>query len=76
MNQTKYAIKLCRQNLEFLNHKTSSMIQKLKVLVRKPEGKSHWGDPDIDGRIILIWIFRKLEGVVGTGWSWFRIRDG
>ena len=25
---------------------------------------------DVDGRIILRWIFRKLEGVVGTGWSW------
>jgi hypothetical protein len=22
------------------------------------------------------WIFRKLEGVVGTGWSWFRIGTG
>ena len=35
------------------------------VLVGKPEGKSHWGDQDVDGRIILRWIFRKLEGVVG-----------
>jgi hypothetical protein len=25
----------------------------------------HWGDPDVDGRIILRLIFRKLEGVVG-----------
>jgi hypothetical protein len=32
-----------------------------RVLVGKPEGKK-----DIDGRIILRWIFRKLEG--GTGW--------
>jgi hypothetical protein len=30
-------------------------------------------DPDVDERIILIWIFRKWEGVVGTGWSWLRI---
>jgi hypothetical protein len=29
--------------------------------------KSHWGDPHVDGRIILRWIFIKLEGVVGTG---------
>jgi len=29
--------------------------------------RDHWGDPDVDGRIILIWIFRKWEGVVGTG---------
>ena len=35
--------------------------------------RGHWGDQDVDGRIILRWIFRKLEGVVGTGWSWFRI---
>jgi len=27
----------------------------------------HWGDPDADERIILRWIFRKWEGVVGTG---------
>jgi hypothetical protein len=32
--------------------------------------KGHWGDQDVDGRIILRWIFRKLGGgVVGTGWS-------
>ena len=34
-----------------------------RVLVGKPEGKSYWGDPDVDGRIILRWIFRKWEGV-------------
>jgi hypothetical protein len=27
----------------------------------------YWGDPDVDGRIMLRWIFRKLEGVVETG---------
>ena len=35
--------------------------------------RDHWGDPDVDGRITLRWIFRKWEGVVGTGWSWLRI---
>ena len=44
-----------------------------RVLVGKPEGKSHWGDQGVDRRIILRWIFRKLEGVVGTGWSWHGI---
>ena len=34
------------------------------------------GDPDVDGRIILRWIFRKWEGVVRTGWSWLRIGTG
>ena len=38
--------------------------------------RDHWGDPDVDGRIIFRWIFRKWEGVVGTGWSWHRIGTG
>jgi len=38
--------------------------------------RGHWGDEDIDGRIILRWIFRKLEGVMGSGWSWLRIGTG
>ena len=38
--------------------------------------RDQWGDPGVDGRIILRWIFRKWEGVVGTGWSWLRIGTG
>ena len=38
--------------------------------------RDHWGDHDVDGRIILRWIFRKWEGVVGTGWGWLRIGTG
>jgi hypothetical protein len=36
-----------------------------KVLVGKPEGRDHWGDPGLDGRIILGWIF--MEWNVGYG---------
>jgi hypothetical protein len=36
-----------------------------RVLVGNPEGKGHWGDPGVDGRIILRWIFRKWD--VGYG---------
>ena len=32
----------------------------------------HWGDPDIDERIILRRILGKWEGVE-TGWIWLRI---
>jgi hypothetical protein len=46
------------------------------VLVEKPEEKSHWGDQDVDERIILRWIFRNLGGTVETGWSWFRRGTG
>ena len=38
--------------------------------------RGHWGDQDVDGRIVLRCICRKLEGVVGTGWSWLRIGTG
>ena len=37
--------------------------------------RGHWGDQDVDGRIIFRWIFRKLEGVE-TGRSWLRIGTG
>jgi hypothetical protein len=35
--------------------------------------RDQWGNPDVDGRIVLRWIFRKWEGFVGTVWSWLRI---
>jgi hypothetical protein len=33
----------------------------------------HLGDPGVDGRIILRWIFRKWDVVVWTVSSWLRI---
>ena len=47
-----------------------------RVMVGKSEERDHWGAPDVDGRIILRWIFRKWEGFVWTGWSWLRIGKG
>jgi hypothetical protein len=35
-------------------------------LVGKPEGKNHWGDQDVDGSIILRWIF-QTEWAEGNG---------
>ena len=47
-----------------------------RVLVGSLRERGHWGDQDVDGSIILRWIFRKMEAVVGTGWSWLRIGTG
>jgi hypothetical protein len=33
----------------------------------------HWGDPGVDGKIILRRIFKKKELGVWTGLSWLRI---
>jgi len=44
-----------------------------RVLVGKPEGKIHLGDPGVDGRMILRWILRKWYVGVWTGSSWLRI---
>jgi hypothetical protein len=45
----------------------------IQVLVGKPEGKSHLKDPDIDGGLILRWVFRKWDVGSWTGLSWLRI---
>ena len=34
--------------------------------------RGHWGDQDVDGRIILRWIFRTLEGRGGRG-DWMEL---
>jgi len=47
-----------------------------RVLLGNPEGRDHLGDPGIDGRIILRWIFRNLDMGVWTGSSCLRIGTG
>jgi hypothetical protein len=34
--------------------------------------RDHWGDPGVDGMLIVRWIFRKWDGV-WTGLIWLRI---
>jgi hypothetical protein len=47
-----------------------------KILVAKPEGKNHSEDLDVDGRVILKWIFGTYGLGVCTGFIWLRIGTG
>jgi len=38
--------------------------------------RDHWEDPNVDGRIILRWIFRKWDVRALTGSMWLRIGKG
>jgi hypothetical protein len=38
--------------------------------------RDHWGDPGVDVRIMLGWIFRKWDLGVGTGLGWLRLETG
>jgi len=42
----------------------------------KLKERDHLGDPGVDVRIILRWIFRKWDVGVWTGSSWLRIVTG
>jgi hypothetical protein len=48
----------------------------MQGLVGKSEGKKPLGSPGVNGRIILIWIFRKWDVRVWTVLIWLRIRTG
>jgi hypothetical protein len=47
-----------------------------RVLVSKSEVRVYLGDPVIDVRILLRWIFRKWNVGQWTGSRWTRIRTG
>ena len=47
-----------------------------RFLVGKLEERDHLGDPGVDGRIIIRWIFRKWDVGLLTGSSWLRIGTG
>jgi hypothetical protein len=44
--------------------------------VGTPEGNKRLEDPGVDERIILRWIFRKLDLGAWTGLIWLRIGTG
>jgi hypothetical protein len=35
--------------------------------------RDHWGDPSVDGKMILRWIFKKWGVELWTGLSWLMI---
>jgi hypothetical protein len=45
-------------------------------LVGSLRERDHLEDPDIDGRIILRWIYRRWDVVAWTGSMWLRIGTG
>jgi len=38
--------------------------------------RGQWGDPGVDGRIILRWIFRRWDLGLWIGSSWLRLGTG
>ena len=46
------------------------------VLVEKPEGEKSFEDQNVDGRIILRWIFSKWDVGVMIGSIWLSIGTG
>jgi hypothetical protein len=48
----------------------------MQGLVGKPEGINHSEDPDLYGKIILRWIFRRWNVREYTGSVWLRIGTG
>jgi hypothetical protein len=48
----------------------------VKVLVGKPEGRSHLEEPDLGGGIILKFICEKWDGVAYTELLWLGIGTG
>jgi hypothetical protein len=47
-----------------------------RILVGKLVGKSLLEDPDVDGRIVLRWIFMEWDGRMRTELSWLRVETG
>ena len=47
-----------------------------RLLVGKPDGRRLLGDPGVDGKIVLRWIFRKWNVGAWTVLIWLRIGAG
>jgi hypothetical protein len=68
-DKTKYTVMSQEQNAR-QSHK------RLIIFLLYLRERHHLGDPGIDERIILKWIFRQWKVEVWTGSSWLRIGTG
>jgi hypothetical protein len=48
---------------------TRDPVSGFRVGIANLRKRGRWGDPDVDGRIILRWMLRTWAGVVGAGGS-------
>lgn len=51
---------------------TTHSLEIYKVLVGKPWERGHYGDPGVDGRLMLIWTLKEKNGKVWTGLIWIQ----
>jgi hypothetical protein len=75
----KTVLTTCKLNFRLFQFEVKTLFNyemELKNCCIKILERDHWRDPDVDGRIILRWVFRKWEGVVGTEWSGLGIGTG
>jgi hypothetical protein len=67
-NNSKY-LRDSDYSLVYANKRSCQLLSSLRE-------RDHLGDPGVDGRIILRWIFSKMDMVVWTGSKWLRIGTG
>ena len=54
----------------------SYIVNSIFVIYYRRMTRDHLGDPGVDGKIILRWIFSKWDVGVWNGSSWLKIETG
>ena len=61
----KIFVRIKSRRIKWTGHVARKVRVAYRVLAGRPGERDHLEDTDVDGRIILRWIFRKLDGVYG-----------